>query len=87
MQTPHHYGQFSLSPEKAHTFSLNSTGLIRIPVNADNGHLFLAAIDRFSWKVNLANADTVCCNKPLLWKVKKSLVDSMSMFQPLKYTG
>ena len=77
MQTSHYYGQFSLSLEKAHTFSLNSTGLIRIPVNAGNGHLFLAAIDRFSWKVNLANADTVCCNKPLLWKVKKSLVDSM----------
>ena len=83
MQTPPITDSF-LCPQRK---PINSTCLIRIPVNADNGHLFLAAIDRFSWKVNLANADTVCCNKALLWKVKKSLVDSMSMFQPLKYTG
>ena len=39
IRTPHHYGQFSLSLGKALTFSLNSTRLIRTPVNADNGHL------------------------------------------------
>ena len=29
-------------PWEASTFSLNSTRLIRRPVNAENGHLFLA---------------------------------------------
>ena len=36
---PRYYGQLSLSLERALTFSLNLT---RTPVNADNGHLFLA---------------------------------------------
>ena len=34
------YGQYYLSLEKALTLSLNSTRLIRTPVNADNGHFF-----------------------------------------------
>ena len=37
--TPRYYGQFALSLGKALTFSLNSTHLIRTPVNRDNGHL------------------------------------------------
>ena len=36
---PRYYGQLSLSLERALIFSLNLT---RTPVNADNGHLFLA---------------------------------------------
>ena len=40
--TPRYYGRFSLSLGKAHTFFLNSTRLIRTPVNTDNGHFFLA---------------------------------------------
>ena len=39
--SPHYYGQFALSVGKTRTFSLNSTCLIRTPVNADNVHLFL----------------------------------------------
>ena len=41
VQTTHYYRQVSLSLAKVHTFSLNSTGLIRTLVNADNRHLFL----------------------------------------------
>ena len=39
--TPHYYGQFSLFPEKALTFSFNSICLIRTPVDVDNRHFFL----------------------------------------------
>ena len=40
IRTRHHFRQLSLSLGKAHTIS--STRLIRTPINADNGHLFLA---------------------------------------------
>ena len=39
--TPYYYGQFSLSLGKVLSFSLNSARLIRTPVSADKGHLFL----------------------------------------------
>ena len=39
LQTPGYYGQFHLSPQKAHIFSLKLTRLIRTPVNMDNGHV------------------------------------------------
>ena len=42
IRTPRYYKQFSLSLGKALTFSLNSTLLIRTPLNVDNGLLFLA---------------------------------------------
>ena len=35
------FRQFSLSPGKALTFSINSTHLPRTPFEVDNGHLFL----------------------------------------------
>lgn len=44
------------------------------PVIADQGHLFLAQLDRFPYKVNVANVETsssnVCCNRPLLFQGK-----------------
>ena len=50
-------------------------------VNADNRHFFLAQrADSYTvYEANLANVDTllstVCCNKPLLFGVKKPSVD------------
>ena len=44
--TPRYYGQFALSLGKALTFSLNSTHLIRTPVNRDNGHLKICFLPR-----------------------------------------
>ena len=38
IRTPGYYGQFRLSRQKAHIFSLKLTRLIRTPVNTDNGH-------------------------------------------------
>ena len=40
--TPRYYGQVSLFPGKALTFSLNLTHLIQTLVNKNNRHLFLA---------------------------------------------
>ena len=37
-RTLRYYGHFSLFPGVTLTFSLNSTRLIRTPINADNGH-------------------------------------------------
>ena len=37
LQTPALYGQFRLSRQKAHIFSLKLTHFIRTPFNADNG--------------------------------------------------
>ena len=43
IRTPRYDGQFAFNvPEQGFTFSLNSTRLIRTPVNVDNGQLFLA---------------------------------------------
>ena len=36
LRTPHYQGQFSLSQGKALIFSLNSTRLMRTPLNAEN---------------------------------------------------
>ena len=36
------YGQFRLSRQKAHIFSLKLTRFIRTPVNTDNGHFFVS---------------------------------------------
>ena len=64
-----HYGQFSLIcpwGKKALTFSLNSTRLIRTPVNADNGHLFLAQSTNSHRKPTLLMRTShyqVCCNR------------------------
>ena len=38
IRTPALYGQFRLSRQKAHIFSLKLTRFIRTPVNTDNGH-------------------------------------------------
>ena len=54
-------GQFSFYSweNPIYLFCLNSTRLIRIPVNADNGQLFLPqSTDSHNEKVNLVNADT-----------------------------
>ena len=60
------------------SFSLNSSRLIRTPVNWGHRTLFScpAPINRFSYKVNLANADTllstVCCNTPFFGRYRKT---------------
>ena len=41
--------------KKALTFSLNSTRLIRTPVNTDNGHFNSCPINRFSRKADIIN--------------------------------
>ena len=38
--------------------------LIRTPVNADNGHLFLAQTD--SYRRSTSVISIVCCNKPFV---------------------
>ena len=43
LRMPCYYGHFPLSLGKALTFSLNSLNT-RTPINADNGHLFLAQL-------------------------------------------
>ena len=78
IRTPCYYGQFSLSPWRALKFFLTwSTRLIRKPVNADNGHLFLAqSTDSDKESTVLINADTslstVCGKRPFLFRVKKN---------------
>ena len=89
--TPHYYGQFLLSPGKVHTFSLNSTHLIRTPVNADNVHLFLAQSTNSHRKstsliLTLHYQLCVVIINLSFFKVKNLSVDSMSMFPGLKYT-
>lgn len=41
LRTLDYYGQFSLFPEKALTFSFNSICLIRTPIDVENRHFFL----------------------------------------------
>ena len=56
----------SLSLGKPLTFYLNSTGILRTPVNADNEHFSISCpINRYPKKVNLANADTLIINSVL----------------------
>ena len=43
--TPAYNGQFCLSRQKAHIFSLKLTSFIRTPVNTDKGHF---SVSRFS---------------------------------------
>ena len=90
-RTPCYYGQFSLSLGKVHTFSLNSTHLIRTPVNADNVHLFLAQSTNSHRKSNsliltLHYQLCVVIINLSFFKVKNLSVDSMSMFLGLKHT-
>ena len=42
--TPALYGQFRLSRQKAHIFSLKLTRFIRTPVNTDNGHFSVSQV-------------------------------------------
>ena len=90
-RTPRYYGQFSLSLGKIHTFSLNSTRLIRTSVNADNGHLFLAQSTNSHRKSTLLMPTLhyqLCVVINLsFFQVKNLSVDRMSMFPALKYTG
>ena len=44
IKAPHYCGEISSSLEKAFTFSLNSTHLIRTPINANNGNFFCEII-------------------------------------------
>ena len=44
IRTPALYGQFRLSQQKAHIFSLKLTRFIRTPVNTDNGHLSVSRV-------------------------------------------
>ena len=91
-RTPRYYRQFSLSLGKVHTFSLNSTHLIRTPVNADNVHLFLAQSTNSHRKSNsliltLHYQLCVVIINLSFFKVKNLSVDSMLMFLGLKHTG
>ena len=66
--------------EPSHAFSLNSTHLFRTPLMRQRT-LFSCSINRFSYKINLANADTsfstVCS---LYFEDKKPSVDIISIF-------
>ena len=44
LRTPALYGQFRLSRQKAHIFSLKLTRFIRTPVNTDNGHFSVSPV-------------------------------------------
>ena len=44
IRTPALYGQFRLSRQKAHIFSLKLTCFIRTPVNTDNGHFSVSPV-------------------------------------------
>ena len=44
LRTPALYGQFRLSRQKAHIFSLKLTRFIRTPVNTDNGHFSVSRV-------------------------------------------
>ena len=88
IRTRHHYRQLSLSLGKAHTIS--STRLIWTPINADNGHLFLAQSTNshrqstlLMWTLHYQLY--VVINLSFL-KVKNLSVDSMSMVWALLYT-
>ena len=77
IRTPRYYGHFSLSlGKKALTLSLNSTRLIRTPINADNGHLFLAQSTDSHRKSTLLmrtlHYQILYCNRSLLSEGKKS---------------
>ena len=91
-RTPCYYRQFSLSLGKVHTFSLNSTHLIRTPVNADNVHyLFLAQSTNSHRKstsliLTLHYQLCVVIINLSFFKVKNLSVDSMQMFPGIKYT-
>jgi len=78
IRTSPYYGQFSLSLGKALTFSLNSTRLIQTPINADNGHLFLAQSTDSHRKLNLVDTSlsTVCHNsqRPFLSEGEKTFI-------------
>ena len=84
----YYYGQFSLSLEKALTFSLNSTRLIRTQVNADNGHLFLAQSTNSHRKPTLLMRTRhyqPLGIRPFFLEGKEPSVASMSMFPALQY--
>ena len=44
LRTPALHGQFRLSRQKAHIFSLKLTRFIRTPVNTDNGHFSVSRV-------------------------------------------
>ena len=44
LRTPALYGQFRLSRQKAHIFSLKLTRFIRTPVNTDNRHFSVSRV-------------------------------------------
>ena len=44
IRTPALYGQFRLSRQKAHIFSLKLTRFIWTPVNTDNGHFSVSPV-------------------------------------------
>ena len=44
IRTPTLYGQFRLSRQKAHIFSLKLTRFIRTPVNTNNGHFSVSRV-------------------------------------------
>ena len=88
IRTSHYYRQ---SLGKALKFSLNSTHLIQTPINADNGHLFLAQSTDSHSKLTSKTLHYQLCVIILIdlsfLKVKKPSFDSMLMFPALQYTG
>ena len=60
IRTPALYGQFRLSRQKAHIFSLKLTRFIRTPVNTDNGHFSVSRVTN-SYIVNPALRTLVIC--------------------------
>ena len=91
IRTRHHFRQLSLSLGKAHTIS--STCLIRTPINADNGHLFLAQSTNshrqstlLMWTLHYQHYQLYVVINLSFLKVKNLSVDSMSMFWALLYT-
>ena len=91
IRTRQHFRQLSLSLGKAHTIS--STRLIRTPINADNGHLFLAQSTNshrqstlLMWTLHYQHYQLYVVINLSFLKVKNLSVDSMSMFWALLYT-
>ena len=68
--------------KKALTFSLNSTRLIRTPVNTDNGHFNFLPNQQIFTESGHYQHSVQFCNRSFL----KPPVDSMRMFPTLQYT-
>ena len=61
IRTPAYNGQYCLSRQKAHIFSLKLTRFIRTPVNTDNGHFSESRVTNSHIIVNPALRTLVIC--------------------------